>query len=477
MTNRNNNSGHEAPLDWHATPESAQVLPQAVDEPELTHMPLSGAIVKLAGPAIGSMMFIMVFNLVDAWWISKLGAEPLAGISAASFILWALQSIALLISGGVNAMVARFVGARNPQNASHVVGQSILLAVLVALANSGIGLVFARPTFQAMGLSGAVLHAATDYMQWILFGLIFLFLAYTLDAAFRGMGDTKTPLKIIGVGLTLNMILDPFLIFGIGPFPRLEAAGAALATVLAHVFVVIWALFLLRRRTVNITFRKESSHLFDLPVMWRIAKIGAPLALSGVLFSMSYMLLTRIITGYGPSALAALGLGHRIEGLSYNVSVGFSFAASTLVGQNLGAGKVDRAEKSAWLNILYISIFLIFVSLLFYFMGEQIIGFFINDPAVIAEGEKYLKIIAIFEVFLGFEIVFEGAFGGAGNTVPPMLISVPLTWARIPLALFLAETMGLGSAGVWWAISATTALKGVLMALWFRRGRWKYQEI
>ncbi len=468
---------HDVPLDWHAAPNTAPMLPQPEEEPELTRMPLSRAIVKLAGPAIGSMIFIMVFNLVDAWWVSKLGAEPLAGISAASFIMWALQALVMLISGGVNAMVARFVGSRKPADASHVIGQAVLLATFIAVINSVIGLNLAEPTFRLMGLSASVLAAAMDYMRFILYGLVFLFLAYTMDAAFRGTGDTRTPLKIIATGLSLNMILDPLLIFGIGPFPRMEAAGAALATILAHLFVFVWAVVIIQRRTVHISFRDGFKQILDLPIMWRISKIGAPLALSGFLFSMSYMALTRIITGFGPSALAALGLGHRIEGLSYNVAVGFSFAASTLVGQNLGAGKPDRAEKSAWLNILYISIFLIFVSLLFYFLGEQIIRFFIADPDVIAEGKRYLKIIAIFEVFLGFEIVFEGAFSGAGNTVPPMLISVPLTWARIPLALLFANTLNLGSDGVWWAISSTTALKGILMAVWFKRGRWKQQEI
>ncbi len=473
---KSKNPRRETPLDWHASPETAHLLPQHEDEPELTRMPLSRAIVKLAGPAIGSMLFIMIFNLVDAWWVSKLGAEPLAGISAASFIMWALQAIAMLISAGVNAMVARFVGSRDPNSASHVIGQAVLLAIFVALLNSAAGLFMARPTFRLMGLSDSVLLSAMDYMQVILYGLVFLYLAYTLDAAFRGTGDTRTPLKIIGVGLSINMILDPFLIFGIGPFPRLEAAGAGLATILAHLFIVVWAVIIIQRRTIHITFRPKKQ-IVDLPMMWRISKIGAPVAISGFLFSTSYMILTRIITGFGPSALAALGLGHRIEGLSYNVAVGFSFAASTLVGQNLGAQKPDRAEKSAWLNILYISIFLVFVSLLFYFMSEQIIRFFIDDPAVIAEGKRYLKIIAIFEVFLGFEIVLEGAFSGAGNTIPPMLISVPLTWARIPLALLFANTLNLGSDGVWWAISSTTALKGILMALWFKRGRWKQKEI
>ena len=476
MTNKNIEP-LDPPLDWRSSPESVTLMPHPADEPELTRIPLSRAIFKLAGPAIGSMIFIMVFSLVDAWWVGKLGAEELAGVSAAAFIMWALQSIAVLVDTGVNAMVARFVGANSKRQAGRVVGQAVFLAGFIALLNTGIGLSVQHTTFELMGLEGKVLTAALDYMTVILYGLIFIFLAFALDAAFRGTGDTKTPLKIIGAGLTLNMILDPFLIFGIGPFPTMGVAGAALATIIAHAIVVVLAVIILLRRDVTIIFKEANSRLFNFNIMWRLTKIGAPIAASGFLFSLSYMVLTRLITGFGAGALAAIGLGHRIEGLSYNVAVGFSFAASALVGQNLGAHKPERAEKAVWLTLLYISIFLTVVSLVFFFFGSHIIRFFINDPKVIKEGAMYLKIIAIFEIFLGFEIVLEGAFSGAGNSLPPMLISVPLTWARIPLALLFAYTFAMGSTGIWLAISVTTGLKGILMALWFRRGFWKTKEV
>jgi len=467
----------DAPLDWRANPEASILVPTVSDEPELTRIPLSRAIFKLAWPAIGSMVFIMVFGLVDAWWVGKLGAEELAGVSAASFIMWGLQSIAVLVEIGVNAMVSRYFGAKEKRLAGLVVGQSIFLACFIALLNTGIGLVVEQKIFELMGLQGVVLQSALDYMTVILYGLISMFLGFTLDAAFRGTGDTKTPFIVISMGLTLNMILDPIFIFGLGPFPRLEAAGAALATILAHVLIVVCFVVILLRRDVTIIFRNNKSPLLNFAIMWRIAKIGAPIATSGFLFSLSYMILTRFITGFGSGALAALGLGHRIEGLSYHIAVGFSFAASTLVGQNLGAKKPERAEKATWLTIAYISTFLFFVSLIFFFFGAYIIQFFIDDPEVIREGAQYLKVIALFEIFLGFEIVLEGAFGGAGNSLPPMLISVPLTWLRIPLSLLLAYTLGLGSLGIWLSISVTTGLKGIVMAYWFKRGNWKKQKV
>lgn len=460
--------------EWPSYPDSAIVLPLVQNEPELTVMPLSRAILRLAGPAITSMLFIMVFQLVDAWWVGKLGAQPLAGVSAAAFLFWALESVATMASTGINAMVARFVGEKNEDKASLVVGQGTLLSILLSLIFSIAGLAFQSKIFKAMGIEAAVATAAADYMTIIFLGLVTIYLSFAIDAAFRGMGDTKTPLKLVASGLTLNMILDPFFIFGLGPFPRMETAGAALATIIGHGFIAVLGIILLQRRKVRIKLNKG---FIDFGLLWRITRIGAPIAFSGLMFSISYMFLTRVITRFGPEALAALGLGHRIEGVSYFAAVGFSVAAATLVGQNLGAEKPWRAEKAAWLTILYISIFLLLVSVVYFFFGGFIIRFFINDANVIQEGMHYLKIIALFEVFLGFEVVLEGAFSGAGNSLPPMLVAVPITWARIPLAVYLADVAGMGSNGIWWAIAVTTGLKGILLALWFLRGKWKLTQV
>ena len=460
----------DPPLDWHALPDGSALLPPPSDEPELTTLPLTRAIFRLAGPAVASMLFVMVFNIIDIWWVGKLGADALAGVSAASFILWALESMATLVGTGVTAMVARLYGARRREQAGRVMGTGIVFAAALASGLGAAGWFLQRKTFAAMGLAGGILPPALDYMTLILYGLPFIFIFFAVDAAFRGLGDTRTPLMIIASTLTLNILLDPVFIFGLGPVPALGAGGAALATVLTHTLGAVWGTLLLMRRT---PLRWGA----DPGLAWRITRIGAPIAFSGTMFSISYMLLTRVITRFGPEPLAALGLGHRIEGLAYFTAVGFSVAAAALVGQNLGAKKARRAERAAWLTFGYTSALLAVVCLCFYLGAESIIAFFIRDERVIGEGAHYLRIIALFEVFLGAEVVFEGAFSGAGNSLPPMLISVPLTWARIPLALLLAGPFDLGSAGIWWAIATTTGIKGVLMALWFARGRWKATRI
>ena len=465
------------PLDWRNSAEGSSLLPAEEQSPDLTTMPVTKAILKLAGPATASMFFIMLFNIVDAWWVGKLGSKALAGVSAASFILWALEAASTLVSTGVNAMVARFVGAKMIKKASQVVGQGILFSIFLAVILGLGGLILQKKTFLLMGLQGESLTAALDYMTYILIGLITITVSFATDAAFRGMGDTKTPLKIISIALTFNMLLDPLLIFGIGPFPQMDASGAALATVISHGLIVIWSIFLLTKRNVNISLEKTPGRLINPNLIWRIAKIGAPIALSGIMFSVSYMFLTFVITRYGAEPLAALGLGHRVEGIAYFISVGFSFAAATLVGQNMGAQKIKQAEEAAWQTVGITSLFLGIICVIFYFFSSQIIQLFINDPAVIREGTNYLKIVALFELFLGFEVVFEGAFSGAGNSIPPMLISVPITWARIPLAFLFADYFNMGSTGIWWAIAITTAAKGILMALWFKKGNWKVKKV
>ena len=473
----NNLSQKEPSQESNIAPELTAVLSPPEEGPELTRISISQAILKLAIPAFGSMVILMIFNLVDIWWVGKLGADALAGMSAAAFLVWLLLAIATLVEAGINSMVARFVGAGDPVTAGKVIGQGLILALFMAIVIGVVGIYTRTAVFELMGLSGMILHHAQNYIFYFLAGLFSYYLVFAVDASFRGTGDTKTPLKMITAGLTLNAVLDPFLIFGIGPFPRMEAGGAALATIIAHFLIFVWGVSILQKRQVKIRINRQLANMIDWNVLWRITKIGAPLAFSGVMFSITYMLLTRVLTDFGAAPLAALGLGHRIEGLAYFAAVGFSVAASTLVGQNLGAGKPDRAERSAWLCILYISVILVIVSLAFFFAGKWIILFFINDPEVIREGVAYLKIVALFEVFLGFEIVLEGAFGGSGNSMPPMLVSVPITLARIPLAWYLAHYLDMGSTGVWWAISSTTGLKGIVMALWFRMGRWKKTKV
>jgi putative MATE family efflux protein len=262
----------------------------------------------------------------------------------------------------------------------------------------------------------------------------------------------------------LNVALDPLLIVGAGPLPALGIAGAAVAAVLTRGAALgMGFVILTRRRLVRLS-------VFDWRSAFTALRIGLPVAFTGVFFSFVYIGLTRITTRFGVPALAALGIGHKLEGLSYMVSVGFGLASAAIVGQNIGAGRVDRARSAGWLTASYAAGLGSIVGVAFIAFPDLMVGIFTSDPDVIADGSMYLRAMALAQVSMGFEIVLQSALGGAGYTVMPMLWNALFTAARIPLAAWLAGILGV--AGVWWAIGLTAVARGIAMALLWRGERW-----
>ena len=264
------------------------------------------------------------------------------------------------------------------------------------------------------------------------------------------------------------------MIFGWWIFPELGIEGAAWATVVAHISGTLLVGLLLYKRKFKFRLIKELSLLKGYV---QIMKIGLPIAALGAGFSIIYVFLTPIMTAYGDAPLAAVAIGHRIEGLSYFMAVGLATAVATLVGQNVGARKFDRAKKAVHLSILYVNIILVVFSLIFFFASKQIYSIFSDTADVIEIGSSYLMIMAIFQIFMGWEIIFNQAFAGAGNSNPAFVISFSLSLIRIPLAILFAQYFDWGSDGIWWAISISTFLKGIVLALWWRRGKWKSKAL
>ena len=435
----------------------------------LTQLSLPRAIFGLAWPAMASMMLVNVFNLVDAFWVGRLGTAALGGMTASAFLVWCLHSVAQVLEYGVNALVARRVGQQRPHLAGIASGHGLVLAlVLGAVVVAGV-MPFQQRLFSALGLEPAVLQASMDYMVPFLWGLPAINVWFAAEATFRGSGDTRTPMLVLAGTLTLNAALDPLLIFGLGPVPAMGIAGAAWATIFSHAVGDVVLLLLLLRRPV----RPRLAGGLDLGVLWALVRVGAPIAITSLLFSVIYLLLTPIIASYGSAPVAAIGVGHRVEGLAFFTCMGFSAAASTLVGQHLGAGNPTMAERAAWISTWTCCGVLALQAVVFYVAAPQIFAVFTDDSAVISHGTSYLRTIAIFEVGLALELVLEGAFSGAGNSLPPMIIGVPLAAARIPGAYLLSNATGLGVRGVWWAISISTLLKGIATGLWFRQNTWR----
>ena len=433
---------------------------------DLTSGPLPRAIFRLALPAIGSALLQLLFLLVDVFWVGRiLGASALAAISTAGFAVWMLLALGEMIGVGLTAVTSRRHGEGAHGLAALAAGTTMALALGVGVAVAAAGWLLVPLLFAVMHTPPDVTALGRTWLSAYLLGTPLVLGFYAAEAAFRSSGDTRTPLLLLALSVVITLGLDPVLILGLGPAPAMGIAGAAVAAVATRALVLAFGLgVLVRRRLVRFA-------LWDWRAAAAVLRIGAPTAATGIFFSAVYVVLTRITTRFGTPALAALGVGHKLEGFAYQVSIGFGLAAAALVGQNLGAGRAERARRTGWLSARYAAGVGAAQALAFLAVPQLLVAVFSSDPAVIAAGASYLRIIAISEITMALEIVLEGSLGGAGFTVEPMAWSASLTAARIPLAAWLAAVLGV--AGIWWAISVTALARGIAMAALWRGGRWQ----
>ena len=430
---------------------------------------LSRVVVRLAGPAVLSMFVETLLSLGDTFWVGKLGPEGVAAITAASYIIWVLFSLVEVPATGVISLVAQAVGAGDRERAIQVFWNGWVFALLIAFGLYVL-LPFLEPVLRFMHLMPGVRQEAWRYLAITLLGMPVMALFQLHASALQGYGDTKTPFRATTFAVVLNLALDPFLIFGLGPLPRMGVAGAALASVLAR--TVGTGIMAIALRGYGFRFPQQGWRP-EGAIFRRLFGIGFPPSLNGVLFSLIYVGVTRIVAGFGTEALAALGIGNRIESFAYLTSWGFSIAAAATVGQNLGAGQPQRARLGAWIAVGYASLIVGLWSLTYITIPEWLGRVFVSDPLTLAHTRDYLFILFFSQIPMAVTVVLEGAFAGAGHTLPPLLISVPLTAMRIPLSLFLGHRLGWGARGVWWAITLTTIAVSGLMVLWWERRTWE----
>lgn len=441
---------------------------------QIVQQPIASALKSVALPAVGSSLFYVVFEIVDMFWVGKLGAVPVAALSAASFFVWMLRALAQTVATGVLAFISRRVGENDSEGfldtAVHAITATFVFAVLMI----AVLFPFAKPLYHWIRLDPQVASLAAEYAVVFLSGLVFVYMMVTVEHILRGTGDTRTPMIIIGFSLFLNAGLDPVFIFVL----NMGLKGAAVATILAHSVGCLVMLGFLLKRYPEIRRRKPSMRpTFMKRQFLPMMKIGAPIAFSGASFSVIYLFLSGIISIFGSAPLAAIGIGHRLEAFPFFVAFGFSMATATMVGQNLGAGNPKKAKQSALVTLGISSAILLLVSVIFFIYAENLYRFFISDPEVIRQGAHYLRIIAVFEVFLASEVVLEGAFSGAGDTRPPFLVVFPLTFLRIPFSYLFAVTLGFGVIAIWAVISVSTLLKGIVLFAWFMKDGWMRKQI
>jgi putative MATE family efflux protein len=440
---------------------------------DLTVMPLGRAILLLAVPMVLEMVMESVFAVADIFWVSKLGADAVAAVGLTETLLSIIYAISMGLAMGVGAVVARRTGAKDSDGAGRAAVQGVLLGAVLAVVVGVAGGIMAPRLLGLLGASPTVLATGSGFTRIMLGGSVTIVLLFMINAAFRGAGDASTTLRTLWLANGINILLGPVLVFGLGPAPRLGVNGAALATNIGRGIGVLYQVWMLGRGGGRLVIRR--AHLtFDgetLRTILRIARSGVVQMLIGMA---SWIGLVRILAAFGSSALAGYTIAMRVVMFMLLPSWGLGNAAATLVGQNLGAGNPARAEQAVWRAALYNCIFLGVIGLMLVPLGPWVVRLFTSDAEVVFQGGRCLRIVAAGFAFYAYGMVVSQAFNGAGDTRTPTWINLGCFWlGELPVALFLSRWFGLGSSGVYIAITLAFSSLAVVSIVLFRRGRWK----
>ncbi len=453
-----------------------------------TRQPLRRAIILLAIPMVLEMVMESLFAVVDIFFVSRLGDHAMAGVALTESVLAIIYTVAMGLSIGVTALVARRTGEGNAEGAARGAAQAVILGLILAVLFGWAGLVYAPDILHLMGADEAVTATALPYTRIMLGGNVVILLLFLQNAAFRGAGDAAIAMRVLWIANGLNIVLDPLLIFGIGPFPELGIQGAAVATTIGRgtaVLVQLYTLFSggriswgrIARGSVDRggALRLRRSHLRVQPaLMARLVRLSATGTLQTFIGTASWIGLTRVTAIFGAEALAGYAIAIRVIIFAILPAWGLSNAAATMVGQGLGAGDPDRAEKAAWISCRMNLYFLGAVSVFFIALAPAIVGLFGGTGEASATAITGLRIVSIGFVFYAYGMVLTAAFNGAGAVWTPTILNFICFWlVEIPLALLLSFTLGLGPTGVFIAMTISFSMLAVISAWLFRRGRWK----
>lgn len=433
---------------------------------KLTEGNITSTLVKLALPIMATSFVQMAYNMMDMIWLGRVSTNAVAASGTAGFFTWLGTAILMIPKIGAEVGVAQSYGRDDMKSAKKYVKNTLQLDIFIALIYSLILIVFRHQIIGFFNLGDTeVIQMATDYLVIISFGLVFYFLNPVFSGIYNGSGNSSTPFKINALGLAVNMVLDPFMIMGIGPFPKMGIKGAALATIIAQFAVT--AIFIYNNKGKSLF---KDLNIFELPdkeYINTIFKLGLPASLQTGLFASIAMIIARIIAQWGPTPIAVQKVGSQIESISWMTAGGFSTAISAFVGQNYGAGKWGRIKKGYRKGLMIVGTIGVFATCLLIFGASPIFKLFIPyDKEALKIGITYLRILGISQLFMTIEIATQGAFNGLGRTIPPSLVGIIFNALRIPAALILSSTY-LELNGIWWSISISSIFKGVVLTIWY----------
>lgn len=430
---------------------------------DLTEGKITSNLIKLSIPIMATSFIQMAYSMADMLWVGRLGSNAVAAVGTAGFFPWLGMAFVMISKVGAEIKVAQSLGRNDIESTKDYIKSAFQINIILAIVYSLILLIFNSYLIGFFDLGDVeVIHMAETYLMVVAAGMIFGFLNPVFTAVFTGSGDSRTPFIANTIGLIFNIVFDPILIFGVGIFPKMGVLGAALATVIAQAIVAVSFLYIMVRSKAEYLKVNIFSGI-KINCMKTLFNIGLPAALQSGLFTVFSMFIGKIVAIFGPVPIAVQKVGSQVEAIAWMTAGGISTALSTFVGQNYGAGKLNRITKGFKITMiisLLVGVFATFVLVVF---GREIFAIFIPETQAIELGTDYLRILGYCQILVCVEITTSGAFNGLGRTYIPSMVSILLTGARIPMAYILCRPEVLGLDGIWWAITITGALKGVVV--------------
>jgi putative MATE family efflux protein len=446
-------------------------------ETDLTAAPLNRALVMLAVPMILEMVMESIFAMVDVFWVAHLGARAVATVGLTESMMMIVYSLAMGVSIGAMALVARRIGEKDPEAAARTAVQGIWLGFGLSLAIGALGVAFAPQLLALMGADAEVVRTGSNFTRVMLGGNVTVFLLFLINSVFRGAGDAAQAMRVLWLGNALNIVLGPLFIFGWGPLPELGVTGAAVATTTGRGLAVLYQLFVLGRGRGKLQVARRHVSL-QPALMGAVLELSLSATLQMLISMTSYIGVMRILAGFGSAPLAGYTIGFRIFMFAILPAFGLANAAATLVGQNLGAQRPERAEQAVWRASRVSAVFLCVIGVGFLVTAPWLVSSFTADAEVAGYAVRYLRIVSLGFPFYAFGMVVSQSFNGAGDTRTPTLINLLVFWAlQMPLAWALSHHTALGAHGVFATLAISFSVFAVVSVLAFRRGNWKQTHV
>jgi len=432
----------------------------------LTEGPIIKQLLKLTLPIMGTSFIQMAYNLTDMFWIGFQGSLSVAAVGIGGFFVWLAMAFIILSKLGTEIKVAQSYGAKDYERTKATAATGVKMTLVMAILYGIVIFVFSHQLVAFFNTQNTLVDQMSEmYLKIVVVGFIGLFLNQMFTGLFNAVGNSRTPFVFNSIGLVINIIMDPLLILGIGSFPEMGVSGAAIATVFSQFVVMGCFIYAIKVKGMFI-----EAFTLKIPVSVKqvkeIIKMGFPPALQSGIFTLISMIIARLIADFGATAVAVQKVGSQIESITWMTASGFSVALGAFVGQNYGAGFLDRVKTGHQKAVQIAVVLGIFNTALLFFGAKGLFMIFIREPVAVSYGIDYLRILALSQLFMCVEITVSGVFNGLGHTQPPAIVGVAFNVLRIPLAIYFVKVLNTGINGIWWSITLSSVLKGVVSYIW-----------